>query len=180
MPSSVASAAAMAEEMATVSCDRPTEGSAAGGGGGCGEESAVQREGERGLSTRESRGRGFSTLGNACDLIARGDCDCDARSTARGDCAVRRAGGVWAGEAWSDCACDPLRDARADDGDDDAQGDVWHGEFHPIFLRPESVAGSGGGKADMSAPPVPRRRSGLQCSLAPSWAAGQGSGSGDC
>ena len=168
MPSSVASAAAMADEMATVSCDRPTEGSAAAAGGGCGEESAVKREGERGLSARESRGRGFSTLGNACDLIARGDCECDARSTARGDCAVRRAGGVWAGEAWSDCACDPLRDARADDGecDDDAQGDVWHGEFHPIFLRPESVAGSGGGKADISEGGAePRRRSGLQCSL---------------
>ena len=174
MPSSVASAAAMADEMATVSCDRPTEGSAAAAAAGCAEESAVKR----GRSARGLRGRGFSTLGNACDLIARGDCDCDARSTARGDCAVRRAGGVWAGEAWSDCACDPLRDARAGDGDDDAQGDVWHGEFHPIFLRPESVAGSGGGKADMSAPPGPRRRSGLQCSLAPSWWGGAGLGFG--
>ena len=74
MPSSVASAAAMADEMATVSCDRPTEGSAAAAAAGCGEESAVKR----GRSTRELRGRGFSTLGNACDRIFMGDCDCDA------------------------------------------------------------------------------------------------------
>ena len=80
MPSSVASAAAMADEMATVSCDSPAEGSAAAAGGGCAEESAVNR------GRSELRGRGFSTLGSACarifmgdcDRIFIGDCDCDA------------------------------------------------------------------------------------------------------